>query len=219
MKNISDFLGIFIETLEFEKALQDADNEAILFLQTQLNALYFYRKEDAKEHEVSYIWLYQFQHNHAWGDTFEEGILEITGKKRQYLWLLPRVSYRHQIGGGAGYDSSHFKKREYAYGEESKKYYILINNELAFKNAARKEVFQRVKTQTDNREWYFAKNEREILTEIELMQKNIHAGTWDKTIEAYVISTYQNGKSVSEIATNIDSEGWDTQKIKEVLGK
>ena len=219
MKNISDFLGIFIETSEFENALENTDNEAILYLQTELNALYFYRKEDSKENEIAYIGLYEFQNNYEKGNIFEEGIGVLTGKKRQYLWLLPMVSYTHQIGGGAGYDSSYFKKREYVYGEVSKKYYILTNNELAFKNGERKEVFRRVKTQTENREWYFAKNEMEILTEIELMQKNIHAGAWDKTIEEYVISTYQNGKSISEIATNLDSEGWDTQKIKEILAK
>ena len=198
-----------------ENALKKADSEAILFVHTQLNALYIYEKENA----LSYIWLYQFQNNYEWGSTLEEGIVEITGKKRQYLWLLPTVSYEHQIGGGMGYDSSYFKKVEYMYGDASKKYYILMNNELAFKNAKRKEVFQRVKTQTESREWYFAKNETEILAEIQLTQKKIQASQWDKTIEAHVKSAYGNGRSVSEIAESIYSEGWDEQKIRDILDR
>lgn len=219
MKNIHDFLGIFIETSEMENAIKRADSEAILFVHTQLNALYIYQKETAKALEISYIWLYQFQNNHECGSTLEEGIVEITGKKRQYLYFLPNVSCQHQIGGGTGYDSSYFKKGEYAYGDASKKYYILINNELGFKNAQRKEVFQRVKTQTESREWYFAKNETEILAEIELTHKNIQAGEWNKTIEAYVKSAYGSGRNISEIAQSIYSEGWDEQKIKQILDK
>lgn len=30
--------------------------------------------------EISYIWHYQFQNNYEWGNTFEEGSLEINGK-------------------------------------------------------------------------------------------------------------------------------------------
>ena len=190
------------------------------FLNTKLHAIYLYpstskiQGEDRQD-ALDYLYCRQSEDNHDDEDVFETGYVTIDEDNPRRLLFWCASYYR---SGWTDYEKYHYYYK-YEYndpGEYEPDIFSLVKRkELYFVND--EWAFKRIKTDTEDPEWYFCQSETDIINDLTETTTFFANGGWEQRLTNHILQSQKAGRSATAIAETIDSPGWDVGKISRLM--
>jgi len=201
--------GFFIETSEID----NTEAEMLVELSTMLNVIYLFREKTVSDARDSLHFIhcidtedsYNDGGNQAYGQVILEG---------QSLHFFTDTFYKWNSGGVFGYDTTYFKKQTFASKEVLNNTYTIFweGQEICFGNESKNVTFKPLQ----GREYYYFQNENEVRERVQSHYRR-EDERWENMLASYVSLAHHRGKTNADILGNINSEGWNLDRIEKII--